>query len=61
MDRGMTAGRLVVAVVTTSAEEAALYIIWRLLLPGVPVAALAAVMAVWLGFCVWLFFSPQRR
>jgi membrane-bound ClpP family serine protease len=64
MDRSITAGRLVVAVVTTSAEEAAIYAIWRWLLPeaGVrlPVEVPAAVMAVWLGFCVWLFFFTTR-
>lgn len=55
MNRSITVGRLVVAVVTTSAEEAGIYIIWRRLLPGLPVAAPVAVMAAWLGFCVWLF------
>jgi membrane-bound ClpP family serine protease len=59
-DKGITAGRLVVAVVTTSVEEAAIFVIWRLFLPGVPVAAVAAVMTVWLGFCVWLFIFVTR-
>jgi membrane-bound ClpP family serine protease len=55
MDRSITAGRLVVAVVTTSAEEAAIFVIWRRLLPAMPAAAVLSLMAVWLGFCVWLF------
>jgi membrane-bound ClpP family serine protease len=60
MDKGITAGRLIVAIVTTSVEEAAFYVIWRLFLPGVPVAVVAAVMAIWLGFCVWLFIFVTR-
>jgi membrane-bound ClpP family serine protease len=59
-DRTITAGRLVVAVVTTGAEEAAIYAVWRWLLPGVPAAAVAAIMAVWLGFCIWLFVFTTR-
>jgi membrane-bound ClpP family serine protease len=64
MDRKLTAGRLVIAVITTSVEEAAIYSIWRWLLPDLgvrlPVAALLAVMAAWLAFSVWLFIFTTR-
>jgi membrane-bound serine protease (ClpP class) len=59
VDRTITAGRLVVAVITTSAEEAAIYFVGRWLLHGMPVVV-AAVMAAWLAFCVWLFIFVTR-
>jgi membrane-bound ClpP family serine protease len=64
VDSKLTAGRAVIAVVTTAAEEAAIYSIWRWLLPDLglrlPVAVLLAVMAAWLAFCTWLFIFTTR-
>ncbi len=59
MDKRLTAGRLVIAVVTTSLEETAIYVIWRWLLPEygieLPVWVLLTIMGVWFAFSIWLF------
>jgi membrane-bound ClpP family serine protease len=64
MDKKLTAGRAVIAVISTSVEETAIFAIWRWLLPewGVrlPVAVLLVVMAAWLGFSIWLFVFTTR-
>jgi membrane-bound ClpP family serine protease len=64
MDKRLTTGRLVIAVVTTSLEETAIYVIWRWLLPEydivLSVGTLAVVMGAWLIFSVWLFVFTTR-
>jgi membrane-bound ClpP family serine protease len=64
MEKHLTLGRAIIAVVTTTAEETAIYSIWRWLLPdlglSLPVAALLAIMAAWLAFSVWLFMFTTR-
>jgi membrane-bound ClpP family serine protease len=64
MDKNLLTGRLVISAITISLEEAAIYAVWRWLLPrygvALPAAVLVAVMAVWLGFSVWLFIFTTR-
>jgi membrane-bound ClpP family serine protease len=64
MDRNLTTGRLVLSTITISAEEAAIFAVWRWLLPRwnimLPVWVLVAVMAAWLGFSAWLFIFTTR-
>jgi membrane-bound ClpP family serine protease len=64
MDKKLLAGRAVIAVITNSLEEAAIYAVWRWLLPDagvhLPVWVLVVVMAAWLGFSVWLFNFTNR-
>jgi membrane-bound ClpP family serine protease len=59
-----TAARLVLAVVSTSLEEAAVWAIWRFLLPEfnvhVPVGALVGIMVAWGAFSTWLFIFTTR-
>ena len=59
MDRKLTTARLVLAVITTSVEEVAIWVIWRWLLPEVdirmPVFVLVGAMIAWAAFSVWLF------
>lgn len=55
----LTRQRLVLAVISTSAEETAIWAIWRWLLPEfdihLSVPVLIGVMAAWLAFSIWLF------
>jgi membrane-bound ClpP family serine protease len=64
MDSRLTVSRLVLAVLSTSLEEAAIWVIWRWLLPEfgieLPYQALIAVMVAWAGFGVWLFIFTTR-
>ena len=64
MDSRITKARLALAVVSTSLEEAALWVIWRWLLPDfgikLPVAVLIVVMIVWAAFGTWLFIFTTR-
>ena len=64
MDNKLMAGRLVLAIISTTFEEIAIYAIWRWLLPEfgiyLPVAALAALMASWLAFSLWLFVFTTK-
>src|SRR4030042_3679253 len=59
-----TAARLVLAVVSTSLEEAAIWAIWRFLLPEfdvrLPVGALVGIMVAWGAFSTWLFIFTTR-
>ena len=59
-----TAARLVMAVVSTSLEEAAIWAIWRFLLPEagihLPVGALVGIMVPWGAFSIWLFIFTSR-
>src|SRR4030042_1136431 len=59
-----TAARLALAVISTSLEEAAIWALWRFLLPEagihLPVGALVGIMVAWGAFSVWLFvFTPR--
>lgn len=64
----MTTARLILAIVSTLAVEAALFTIWRWVLPEweikVPLAVLIAVMAAWAVFAVvdfWLVTRVLRK
>jgi len=60
----MTAARLVLAIVSTSLEEVAIYAIWRWLLPEfeieLSVSVLIGVMVAWAVFAVTLFVFTTR-
>ena len=64
MDKHLTAGRLVLSTISISAEEAAIYAVWRWLLPEwnirLPVVVLVVIMAAWFAFSVWLFVFTTR-
>ncbi len=59
-----TATRLVLAVVSTSLELAAIWALWHFLLPEagihLPVGALVGIMVAWGAFSVWLFVFTTR-
>jgi len=59
-----TAARLALAVISTSLEEAAIWAIWRFLLPEadihLPVGALVGIMIAWGAFSAWLFIFTTR-
>jgi membrane-bound serine protease (ClpP class) len=60
----LTTARLVLAVVSTSLEEAAIWVIWGFLLPDfdihLPVGALVGIMVAWGAFSIWLFVFTTR-
>jgi len=60
----MTTARLVVAIISTLAVEAALYTVWRWVLPEweikIPLAVLIAVMTAWAIFAVGDFWFVTR-
>lgn len=60
----MTTARLIIAIVSTLAEEFAIYAIWRWVLPEfdiyVPVWVLVAVMAFWAVFAMGNFIFVTR-
>ncbi len=60
----MTVARLILAVVSTSLEEVAIYAIWRWLLPEFDIElslpVLIGVMVAWAAFCVALFVFTTR-
>jgi len=67
-DKKMTAARLILAIVSTSAVEAALFVIWRWVLPEwgieIPLVALIAVMAAYAVFAVvdfWFVTKVLKR
>lgn len=64
MDNKMTVARLILAVVSTSLEEVAIYAIWRWLLPEFDIElslpVLIGVMVAWAAFCVALFVFTTR-
>jgi membrane-bound ClpP family serine protease len=64
MDSKMTVARLILAVVSTSLEEGAIYAIWRWLLPEFDIElslpVLIGVMVAWAAFCVTLFLFTTR-
>lgn len=57
--RRLTRYRLVLAVISTAAEETAIWTVWRWVLPefGIewPLVGLIVVMSVWMAFSIWLF------
>jgi membrane-bound serine protease (ClpP class) len=59
MGSKFTVSRLILAVISTSLEEVAIWVIWRWLLPEfdirLPLAVLIGVMVAWATFGVWLF------
>ena len=63
-NRRLTTARLIVAVISTTAEEAAIYSVWRWLLPdfdiNLPVPVLIGVMVAWGIFSVSLFVFTSR-
>ena len=64
MDRRMTTARLILAIISTSLEEVAIYVIWRWLLPEfdivLPFSVLVGIMVAWAAFSVSLFvFTTQ--
>ena len=64
MDRKMTTARLVLAIISTTLEEAAIYVIWRWLLPefdvNLPFPVLVGIMVAWACFSVSLFIFTTR-
>src|SRR4030042_5278612 len=64
MNKRLTLSRLAIAVVTMAAEQAAIWTIWRWLLPelGVelPLLVVVVVMAAWAVFGIWLFIFTTR-
>ena len=64
MDNKMTLARLILAVVSTSLEEVAIYAIWRWLLPEFEIelslSVLIGVMVAWAAFAIWLFLFTTR-
>ncbi len=60
----MTTARLIVAIISTLAVEAAFYTVWRWVLPEweieIPLAALIAVMTAWAIFAVGDFWFVTR-
>lgn len=60
----LTRARLILAIISTSLEEVAIYVIWRWLLPEfgieLPVQVLIGVMAAWAAFGIWLFVFTTR-
>jgi len=64
MSSRLTTGRLIIAVITTAAEEIAIYAIWRWALPGLginlTVSALIGMMVGWGIFSIFLFILVTR-
>ena len=64
MDRKLTTGRLILAITSTTAEEVAIYSIWRWLLPEfdifLPRAVLIGAMIAWGIFSISLFIFTTR-
>jgi membrane-bound ClpP family serine protease len=64
MNSRLTRARLVLATVSTALEEAAIWVIWRWLLPEfgikLPVALLIGIMLAWAAFGTWLFIFTTR-
>jgi membrane-bound ClpP family serine protease len=60
MGSRLTTARLVLAIISTSLEEVAIWVIWRWLLPefdvNLHVGVLVGVMIAWAAFSIWLFF-----
>jgi membrane-bound ClpP family serine protease len=64
MDKKFTLSRLILAVISTSVEEVAIWVIWRWLLPEFGInlhsTVLIGVMAAWAAFGIWLFIFTTR-
>jgi membrane-bound ClpP family serine protease len=64
MDNKMTTARLVLAIISTILEEAAIYVVWRWLLPefdiNLPFPVLVGIMVAWACFGVSLFVFTTR-
>lgn len=59
MNKNLTRTRLILAIISTSIEEVAIWAIWRWLLPEfgiiLPAWVLVCIMAAWAVFGTWLF------
>jgi membrane-bound ClpP family serine protease len=64
MDKRMTTARLVLAIISTTLEELAIYVIWRWLLPELdirlPFWVLVTIMVIWAAFSISLFIFTTR-
>ncbi|OGO07950.1 MAG: hypothetical protein A2Y92_02180 [Chloroflexi bacterium RBG_13_57_8] len=64
MNRNLTLARLALAVLSTTLEEAAIWVVWRWLLPefdiNIPISALIVIMIGWAAFSTWLFILTTR-
>jgi membrane-bound ClpP family serine protease len=64
MNDKLTVTRLVLAIISTSLEEIAIWAIWRWVLPDfrieLPLALLITVMIAWAAFSTWLFIFTTR-
>ena len=64
MNKRLTLARLVVAIVSTTAEEVAIWAIWRWMLPefgiALHVGVLIGVMIAWGALSIWLFIFTSH-
>jgi len=64
MQKRLTLSRLVVAIISMAAEQAAIWAVWRYLLPELGITLdvwiLVVIMAGWLILGVWLFIFTTR-
>jgi membrane-bound ClpP family serine protease len=64
MNRKFALARLIIAIISTSLEEVAIWAIWRWLLPefniNLAIAGLIVIMVVWAAFSIWLFIFTTR-
>jgi len=64
MNKRLTLARLVIAVISMAAEQAAIWVVWRYLLPEwdirLDVWVVAVSMAVWFVLGTWLFIFTTR-
>ena len=64
MNKRLTQTRLILAVISTALEEAAIWAVWRFLLPefgvNLHVGVLIGVMVAWGIFSTWLFLFTTR-
>jgi membrane-bound ClpP family serine protease len=64
MNDRLTRGRLILAIISSGAEQTAIWAIWRWVLPEfdirLPISVLIGVMVAWAAFSVWLFVFTTR-
>lgn len=60
----LTRARLALAIISTTCEEVAIYVIWRWLLPRFDIhlsfQVLIGIMVAWAAFSIWLFIFTTR-
>jgi membrane protein implicated in regulation of membrane protease activity len=63
-DKRLTHARLILAIISTGAEEVAIWAVWRWVLPDLDIylhpAVLIAIMVAWAGFCAWFFIFTTK-